>query len=285
MRGGKVLVVLGSLVLGLALLGLAAEWQYLHWRLAKMALFGEAVGPIVGVLSLVAVVAGLRSVWIQRDALELQRKTMAKQQDSMNTQLDLQRKELEHQREALEAELRYRRHTALREVYVPFLTASSAYLDALREYQRKMDQPRSGPATGRRPCEEAHAELKRAYGAVLLVDASEERHEHRWPLSRQVRLAPWVLSPENGKDWAVVVLYRIVERSKHHRALRDSLQKEFGSTVESKSEDATKFDEEMLADLKAKADAIEERIGGELNEAARAEAIQNGWVPPDDASG
>jgi hypothetical protein len=44
--------------------------------------------------------------------------------------------------------------------------------------------------------------------------------------------------------------------------------------------EAREFEENMRADLKAQADAITERIGAQLKEAARAEAIRNGRLPP-----
>jgi DNA-binding helix-hairpin-helix protein with protein kinase domain len=189
----SLVVALGALLLG----GLAIAWSCNHWELEKMAQIGEAAGPIVGVLSLAAIVAALWSVRIQRYALELQRRAMideqesvttqlalqreelghqrealdiqrraaTDQQDSLKAQLDLQRQELAHQRESLEAELSYRRHTALREVYVPFITASDAYMAALHEYHKNMIRTegtadRRARQEWRRPCDEAYAELK-----------------------------------------------------------------------------------------------------------------------------
>jgi hypothetical protein len=286
MTAGKRVYLVAALVVVALMGGLVVGWGYNGWDLAKTALLGDTVAPIVGVLSLVAVAAGLWSVRIQHQALELQRAASAQQQDSLNAQLELQRRELAHQREALEAELRYRRHTVLREVYVPFLTASSAYLDALHRYHRDSSRT-DGRIEHRvrlewmRPCEEAYAELKRAYTQALLVDTNQERHQHRWPLSREERLEPWIDTEENQKDWCTVVLYRIGERTHHHCALRDSLHREFGAEfVEEDDMEAREFEENMRADLKAQADAITERIGAQLKEAARAEAIRNGRLPP-----
>jgi hypothetical protein len=271
-----VLALMGALVVG---------WRYNGWDLAKTALLGDTVAPIVGVLSLVAVAAGLWSVRIQHEALELQRVASTQQQDSLNAQLELQRRELAHQREALEGELRYRRHTVLREVYVPFLTASSVYLDALHKYHRDMirtdgniERRVRSELLGR--CEEAYAELKRAYAQALLVDTNQERHQHRWPLSREERLEPWIDTQENQRDWSTVVLHRISERTHHHCALRDSLHREFGVEVVEDDAETREFEQKMHADLKAKADAINERIAAQLNEAARAEAMRSGRVPP-----
>ena len=291
-----VLALLGALVVG---------WRYNGWDLAKTALLGDTVAPIVGVLSLVAVAAGLWSVRIQHEALELQRaastqqeKSMndqlelqraasTEQQKSLNDQLELQRQELAHQREVLEIELRFRRHTALREVYVPFMATSAAYLDAVRTYLEKM-QLVDGQVAGeirrdwQRSCRESFEEFKRTYDSALLVDTNAERHEHRWPLSQEVHLEPWVDTKENQKDWADVLLNRILERTDHHVALRAALHKEFGAAVAQKDAGAKGFDQELRADLKKKADAVDDRIEAQLHELVKAEAVRSGRVPPDE---
>lgn len=278
---------------GAALAILVAAWGHNNWDLTKMALVGDAAAPIVGVLSLVAVAAGLWSVRIQHDALEVQREASARQQESLNAQLELQRQALEHQRaelihqrEALEAELCHQRHAALREAYSPFLSASGAYLNALHEYLGQLQ--RTNGAVDRRirsewqrPCIESYSELTRALDPVVLVDTSDERQEHRWRLTREVRLEPWVDSTENQKAWSDVILYRISERTDHHVALRNSLHKEFGAAVADETASARKFDEELRADLKAKADAVEQRIGEQLKVLARAEAVRSGRFPAD----
>src|SRR5260221_526259 len=114
--------LVGFVGLALAMALLVVAWSRHDLDLAKMAFVGDTAAPIVGVLSLIAVGAGLWSVRIQHDALSLQREASSGQQEALNAQLDLQRQALEHQRqellhqrEALEAELRFRRHAALRE--------------------------------------------------------------------------------------------------------------------------------------------------------------------------
>jgi hypothetical protein len=97
-----------------------------------------------------------------------------------------------------------------------------------------------------------------------------------------VRLEPWVEGQKNQKDWSEVVLYRICERTKHFLALRLALLREFGTKVDPRSDDARTFDEEMLLSLKTKADAVEERISAQLHDAAKAQAIREGRIRPDD---
>ena len=273
-----------------AILVVVAAWARNDWDLKKTALVGESAAPIVGILSLIAVVAALWSIRIQMDALNLQHKASQDQQASTNELLRLQRESLEHQkeellnqREAFEAELRYRRHTALREAYAPFLSAVHAYLEALHEYFLQM--LRSNGVVDRRirsewqrPCEAAHGEVKRTLPAVLLVDTNEDRQEHRWRSSRDVRLEPWVDTLENQKDWIHVVQYRTTELSRNYITLRELLHKEFGATVTERSSSTEQFRETMLADLKEKADAIEKRISVQLQELAKAQATRTGKV-------
>jgi len=267
----------------LAMFVLVAAWWRNGWDLRKTALVGETAAPVVGILSLIAVGAALWSVRIQHDAFDLQRKASTEQQESLNIQLHLQRQaldqqkqELLHQRDELEAELRYRRHAALREVYVPLLTAAAAYHRAVDEYFNRMLRT-NGEANPRirsewqRPCTEAHSELKKALVPVNLVDTNEERQDHRWKLAREIRLEPWVDSAENQKAWLDVVLYRISRHTHHHVALRNHLHREFGNAVAEPSLEAREFDEKMQRDLKAKADAAEERISAQLEEQVKAE--------------
>lgn len=252
MKVEKVLVLL-SVTLVLVIGALTCVWGYLQWDLAKTALLGDTVAPIVGFLSLIAVGAGLWSVRIQHDALV-------------------------HQRSALEDDSRRRHHATLREVYVPFFAASDAYLDAVREYLRQMSRV-DGAADPRhrqdwqRVCKETYADFRRAYSAALLVDTNEERHKDRWPLSREVRLDPWVDSLENRRDWNRVLRYRLAERTQHNVALRDSLQKEFGTAGVTKSKEASEFDAQMLAELQKEAESVDERIGEQLEERARSGSI------------
>jgi hypothetical protein len=267
-------VLIGVFACGI--LGLVIAWARNSWDLEKTALVGEATAPIVGILSLMAVVAALWSVRIQVDALDHQR-------EATKQALENQAQELRHQRETLEAELRHRRHISLREAYVPFISGASAYLDQLHKYFMKMLRTEGGidPRTRsewQRPCNDTYEDFKRTLAAVLLVDTSEERQEHRWRLARKVRLEPWVDTPENQKDWIDVVQHRTAELSDHYVALRNLLHKEFGLTVAEKSASATEFEEAMRTDLKEKADAIEKRISMQLKELAKAEAIRSGRV-------
>jgi hypothetical protein len=74
-------------------------------------------------------------------------------------------------------------------------------------------------------------------------------------------------------------LYRISERTHHHVALREALSREFGGPPKDKNAKATEFEERMRSELKAKSDAIEERMGERLEELARAGAKRKGSVP------
>jgi hypothetical protein len=273
-----------------AILVVVTAWARNDWDLKKTALVGESAAPIVGILSLIAVVAALWSVRIQMDALGLQQKGSQDQQASTNELLRLQREALEHQkeellnqREALEAELRYRRHTALREAYAPFVSAVHAYLDTLHDYFLQMLRAkgvvdRRLRSEWQRPCETAHEEVKRTLPPVLLVDTNEERQEHRWRSSMEVRLEPWVDTSENQRDWIDVVQYRTAELSHHYVTLRALLHREFGAAVAEKSVATEQFDEALRADLKEKADVIDDRISAQLHELAKAEAVRTGQV-------
>ena len=274
------------------MLVLAAAWWRNDWDLKKTALVGETAAPVVGILSLIAVGAAIWSVRLQHDALELQRASTNLQQEALTLQLDLQRKALEHQkeellhqRESLEIELRYRRHAALRGGYGPVLTAVTAYHHAVDDYLNKALRA-NGEADPRirsewqRPCNERHAELARALIPVALIDTSVERQGHRWRLSRAIRLEPWVDTVENQKDWADVILYRVSQLTHHHVALRDSLHREFGDAVAEPAPHLIKSEEARRADLKAKADAVEERVSAQLKELAKEEAVRSGRIPP-----
>ena len=275
-----------------AMLLLVGAWWHNGWDLAKTAQVGETAGPIVGILSLMAVGVALWSVHVQRDALELQRTATSQQQTAINEQLALQRQaldqqkqELLHQRESLEAEFRYRRHAALREAYGPVLTAVTAYHHAVDAYLDKARRA-NGEADKRIrslwqvPCNETHAELARLLVPVANVDTSAERQEHRWRLSLPIRLEPQVDTAENQRDWPDVILYRLSQLTYHHVALRDSLHREFGDSVATTSPRVAKIEEELRADLKAMAEAIKERIGTQLKELVREEAIRSGRIEP-----
>jgi hypothetical protein len=338
-----------SVFLLIAGAALVAAWHRNEWDLDAAAAVGDAVAPIVGVLSLLAVGAALWSVQLQRqalavqesqileqqkgvddqlrlqnDALDLQRQALAKQDEQIKHQhavqsetLDLQRQalakqdeqikhqhdalaeqlalqrqaleqqkqELLHQHEALETQLRFQRHTALREAYAPFLSAVSAYDDAVHQYFTQMLQTNCEAdlrirAEWQRPATDAFAELKRALARVLLVDTSETRRNDRWQLSRAIRLEPWVDTPENQRAWIDVVLYRRSERTDRLVALRQSLHEEFGDAVAERTVAAQEFDEKLRSEMKAKADAAEQRIAAQLKEHLKEEARRSGRLSP-----
>jgi hypothetical protein len=339
--------VLGLLAVAGA--ALVAAWCRNRWDLEAAAWVGDAVAPIVGVLSLLAVGAALWSVRLQQqalaiqetqiieqqkgiddqlrlqnEALALQRQALAKQDEQIKAQhavqnetlglqrqalakqdeqikhqhhvlaeqlhvqhqaLEQQKKELLHQHEALEVQLRYQRHAALREAYAPFLSAVGGYGDAVHEYFKQMLRT-NGEADGRtraewqRPCTDALGETKRALAQVLLVDTSEKRRNDRWQLSREVRIEPWVDTPENQRAWTDVVLHRISERTEHVLALRRSLHEEFGNAVAEQAETVQELDQKLRADLKVRAEATEQRIAAQLEERVKEDARRSGRVPP-----
>lgn len=291
-------IAAGLGVLALAMIALVAAWWRNDWDLDATAAVGNAAAPLVGILSLLAVGAALWSVRVQYEALELQRRAFTEQQASLNAQLELQRqalqqqeKELLHQREAMEAELRYRRHAALREAYAPFLSETAEYLDAVHEYLKAMlghncevygDTRQEWQAD----CDAAHAKLKKTVAEIALIDTNSERGKLRWKLSHgPIRLEPWVDNDDNQKAWLDVILYRISQRTECLVALRESLHREFGDAVTEKIASAKEFDQKLNVDLKAKAEAAESRISAQLKELVKAEAIRSGRVPPGTQAG
>lgn len=202
------------------------------------------------------------------------------QLELQNRALEQQREILQQQRDTLDAQLRLQRNVALREAYNPFLTAVGRYSRELHEYYLKMVAYRGAVDSRVRhewqqSCAEAHSEISRSLQSVLLADVDKERGSHRWRLSREVRLEPWVDTEDNQRDWIDVILYRMMQHTEHLVALRNSLHREFGETIEEKSASAREFDERLHAEAKAKAEVIEKRIAAQLKELAKLEAEQS----------
>lgn len=100
------MVSLGLVTLIVALVG---AWWMLGFKLAEMSALGDALAPLVGILSLAAVVAALYSVHLQSESL-------ASQERSMSEQLQLQREaatkrdeQLKQQAQALAEQLQLQR--------------------------------------------------------------------------------------------------------------------------------------------------------------------------------
>ncbi|KAB2897979.1 MAG: hypothetical protein F9K40_11990 [Kofleriaceae bacterium] len=236
---------IGAAMIALTLGGLVIAWIRNGWDLEAAALTGDAVGPLLGVGSLLAVGAALWSVRLQQQALGLQADELKKQQ------------------EALERQLAYQRHAALREVYGELLSAVNTYHRAVEAYSKRLythpHEDRRVRDMNKAPVEAAYAAVERAIWPVQLIDTDKERGKARWHLTRHIWLEPKHDTTQNQRLYVDVISYKLGAKSQHHVVITRSLRLEFGDEVRDDPE-GDKVAATVLAALKAKADAAEAAI-------------------------
>jgi hypothetical protein len=233
---------------------LCFSWWQTGWDLQAMSAIGSATSPIIGLLSLFALVAAILAV-------RLQEKESTRQH---GVYLDQRQRE---------------QNAELRKVYEPFVSAVSRYHEAISEYMNAMAKSGSdADELTRQEWQEkslsAYDQLTQTTQAIILADPDERRNSLRWRLQQEIRLEPWVDNEENQHDWPDVLLYEVTRRTQEFVELRHSLYREFGHKVVEPSDAAREQQRKMEADLKAKADRIESRIDAQLKEQAIADAAR-----------
>jgi hypothetical protein len=303
-RHWKALAVLVTLACAAPLLAL---WRYHGWYLEQLALIGDASAPIVGILSLAAIVAALASVHLQRQALAVQNdavrfqvqegkeqqavvaEQLAGQRRALDLQADalkLQGEDLKKQQEALEIELKYRRHVALREAYAPLLAAQDAYLDAVDEYWKRLTvyftADRATRDKWKIPVDAAYADLQRALWPTQLVDTDKERGHRRWYMMRKIRLEPLVDTTANQTAYRAVIQYKLLRTRDDFGKLLRSLRHELGAPERDEKPESEAQMEKWIAEAKAKADAVEATIKTQWTEYMMAHQVVADADPDDD---
>lgn len=251
MKRWKLATLIGGGLVGLALAGLVLAWWRNDWDLEAASMIGDAVAPLVGIMSMLALGVAL---WSAR----------------------LQEIELGRHQEAYTAELRRERNARLKAVYAPFLSATSEYHEAVREYWQWMlscnfawDERQRKVAQA--PCVEAKAALDRTRQAVILEDFDPERGRLRWQLGRNLRLEPFPDTVANQRLHGDILLYELSRRTNDFVALRESLHREFGEQPTGRDPKHAASDARSLAMLKEKADAARKHIDAQLDEQLREE--------------
>lgn len=253
-RNASVIVVATVLLGGVG--ALIAAWAHTGWNLEKASQIGDAAGPLVGLLSLVAVGAALWSVQLQRDALAAQGEAARVERAAMEEQLALQRgaltrqdEELKQSYRALETQLTYQRMTALSAAYAPFLAATSWYIEAIIAYKDWLrthaDQDAAARRTARASLASARSEMERQIQAVHLVDFDIDRGTLRWELVRRRLFEPRIDTPALQSAWGPVIYCQAAELMAALCKLKDSLALEFGHPQDRSFEHVRISDDEL----------------------------------------
>jgi hypothetical protein len=253
---GVLLLLIGALV---------GAWCSLGFDLGKMSALGDALGPLVGVLSLGAVLAALYSVHLQRSALRsqdvavseqlrLQREALAKQDDEIKRnaqaiaeQIELQRaalqkqdEQIKQQAEANQEERMHRWHLALREAYAPLLVAAKRYLDAADTYTEWLRANYHADKNQRRaqqgPVFTAYGDVERAAVDPELLDPDGERHRARYLATCKVDLEPALDTSATQRRWCEVIRYESLCRRTELGDLKFLLGAAFGRPYEESAE-------------------------------------------------
>ena len=229
-------------------------WSKTGWDLQAASAIGSAASPIIGLLSLFALVAAILAV-------RLQERESARQHE---VYLDQRKRE---------------QNTELRKTYEPFFSAVSRYHESIVEYMNVMTKV-AGTADELARSEwqeesiKAYDQVTQTTQAIILADSDESRNSLRWRLQQELKLEPWVDSEENQRDWSDVLLYSLTVRTRQFVELRNSLYREFGYKLTEPSEKEKEQQNKLEADLKAKSDQIESRIGTQLKEQAATDAAR-----------
>lgn len=109
-------------------------------RVDTLAQVGTALAPIVGALSLAAVLAALGSLDLQRVAFDEQRAAMNRDLEVQRQAVKLQADGLEAQQKALQTEITMQRHAALAVAYARLFGAVDAYRAEVLTYLRWIDK-------------------------------------------------------------------------------------------------------------------------------------------------
>ena len=256
-------IILGSFGLLALAWVIALKW----WRdldVARLGQVGDTVAPIVGILSLLAVLAASRSVRLQSDAVELQRlalneqrvalrdemelqreavrlqgEALADQRSALKEDLELQRRAnklqadaLEDQRRALEIQLNKQRHASLGAAYARLFGTLDVYTHEVRAYAQWLESnnaDRRVRAERQSTANEKYEQVRLARWQVQFVDADKERSDLVGELALQFALEP--RGPDTStsqKAHAGALLERLKQGNRTRHALREHLLRELG---------------------------------------------------------
>lgn len=255
-------------VIGAALAVLLVGWFIALWwpdlDVERLGQVGDTVGPIVGILSLLAVLAALDSLRLQSQAVTLQRTALDEQRTTLSDEMELQREAvklqgealveqraalrdeldlqrsanklqadaLESQQRALQTEITMQRHTALGTAYAKLFGTLDVYVHEVGRYIewiKTTSTDRPGRASRQVSIQQKYEEVRLARWAVHFVDPDRERERMRNELARQHRLEPiGADTTETQRTNAQKVRARITQDNivRHH--LRDHLLREMG---------------------------------------------------------
>ncbi len=270
-----------AILLG-TLTALCLAWWRNDWDLEAAAWVGDAVAPLVGALSLLAVAAALWSIHLQRDALDLQHDALKQQEDEIREQVRLQSEALIVQREALGHQIaemalqrKHDRDTALRAVYGPYLGALVAYILAVSQYENDISDDPEADVEARRvfrlDVDHAAAEVRRLTQPLRLLDGDKARDRLRILVGRPIHLTPALDTPENHRAFCRVIHYEVVLRTNFFLELSSNLKQEFGIQVV--EEDVVEFakkaaekerSNKQLEAMRVESEAVLSSIEGQL---------------------
>jgi hypothetical protein len=242
-----------------ALGGLVAAWWRNDWSLDAAAMIGDAVGPLVGIASLAAVVAALVSVAHQADAnalqgrvLESQEQEIQSQRDAFAQEIKLQQEGLELQRKAFEAEALNRRRDTLAQLYAPLIVAHHEWLSRVDDFLAKAPFIIEADHPGREPfirqVLEAHAAVERAQAPVGLLDPSRGWQTHR--ACSNIQLRPLVDTKTNWNDWMIVIGEKRVDRQEKMIEVQRQIRRELGVEIEREETDDSRARDAEMAELR-----------------------------------
>lgn len=203
--------------------------------------------------------------------------------------LDIQKQTLAHQKQAHEAQMRDQQLTRLSDMYSAFLQEAKAYADAIDEYWKQMYlagyQPdRPTRAMMRKPIDNTFDAMKRALQPILLEDHDETRRSLRWEIIRSRRFEPVVDTIANQRAHAEHIHYQALRLQDGITRLQDNLQAALGHPRQRSEEDLA-FVEKMLADSKAKAEAVDRDIKAQYEKMVREHQARNATTDAPIASG
>ncbi len=154
-------------------LGLAIAWWRVDWDVTQTGMQGDSLAPISALISLAAVLAALRSLGLQREALNDQRIALAEQQV------------------ALHRDFLHERQSVLGTKYAALFGAIEIYRAHLLTYCRWLrknstaDRDRRGNEAQRLELSSHYEDVLRANWEVLLVDTNSVRTKLRADLIRR----------------------------------------------------------------------------------------------------
>lgn len=183
---------------------------------------GDALGPAVGLTSIIALLVALTSVRLQREAL-------THQKDDAKKAATAQEEAAKLNAEAIKATIRYQDSRPLRDAYRDWFGRAEQYLSAVLAYA---DYIAANPGAARlhrgeqqRPVNEAFVSLQQVEWIADLVDADAKRARARGRVMERAPVEPdGPDTPQNHQDNVPTINAWHTDRSIDLIAIHDSLK-------------------------------------------------------------